>query len=238
MTSKAVWQTILAIPATLLTVLFMHQLFDAADILHWLGYKGVVCQIADDILICILMIVIVFVLWKKRIKVDYAKIKAKEPKEKSNWFIMRCFSWIGKWGGIIWMSFCLLSVLFVMGFLCYDAYNMAPDLIQPPITEKVVLEGIHSYTSHSGRSTYYHTDVMFRHANGKQFKISIPTSKWFQKYGCIPQVNQRIPYAREAILTYYPNSKTVESITIGKIIKVSKPNNGTGAGSQVKPLYN
>ena len=163
---------------------------DVPAAFHWLGHTGLLCQLAENIL----AIILVLDIWWS-LCVFHKNLSHKKPK-----------LFIEKTTANIFLS---LVMCIIIGYCCYNMYYVVLDLTHPPITKTITIKNI----SHLGKNIS--KDSMHFIINGEMETFFMPYSIFFDwSVGPVPELNHIISYPREAELTYYPNTKTVNTIII------------------------
>ena len=162
----------------------MYIILDGPIACHWLGYSGLLCQLAENMMA---VIVILDIGW------NYEDAILKHV------------------GVVLYVGGGLLSI-----YCCRNLYAIALDFIHDQVTKTVILKRIsgHSVVSHFGGA--YHDAIVFS-MDGKQQLIDMPTNLFFFNLPVAAASMLRhntASFPREAVLTYYPHTKTVVNILL------------------------
>ena len=178
----------------LIVVLPILYIFDIFTAFHWLGHSGLFYQMAVNILVAVAVLGIYLAMLLDDDPETLADENDKKIKDSKI--------------GLLIMT---LIEFLVIGYCCYNMYNIVLDLLHPPITETVTLKQVKDY----GRRTT--TEEIIFIENGERKSIDMPYSSFFDwAVGSVPKLTHIISFPKEAEITYYPNTDTVVDITIDK----------------------
>ncbi len=176
----------------LMMVMWVLDILDVFTAFHWLGHSGLLCELATNILV---MMTVTVIGLSALFDDDSRTYADKKSKSKIGMFIMS-----------------LIGIL-IIGYCCYNAYYIVLDLANPPVTKAVTLKQAHDYVTR-GKYSHHHEEVVFIE-DGVQRSIEMPYSMFFNwSVGSVSELNHILSFPREAELTYYPNTDTVDTIVI------------------------